>query len=414
MEGEDLYCDEDRWVRENFSVQWLRWEMHPWRTAEGAIGGIVIFTEDITQQKKDKEQLQLAASVFTNAREGIVICDPQGAILDVNEMFTKITGYSRAEVLGRNPRLLKSGRQSEEFYADMWRSLTENGQWSGEVWNKAKDGTVYPETLTINAVYDRTSKVRHYVGAVFRYFGSQGAGTATGAHGAFRCADQPAQSSPADRSSAAGYGADAPARAGAGGGVHRSGRVSLRERRPWPGCRGPSADGSSALHEAGSAGRRHHGPHRRRRICCRAAGFAENRGGDPDSWKPCWHAGPRQSRWANTAFTFRRASAWCFTPRPRKSMQTICCGRPDRRCTSRKLAGKNRYQIFDPAHDITIRTYHEDLEQIQRALAARRVCAALSAPGSHEHRSTHERRGPDSLESPHTGVVAARSVFAGD
>ena len=111
LAGEDLYCDEDRFVRPDFSIQWLRWEIHPWRAADGGIGGIVIFTEDITQQKKDKENLQLAASVFTNAREGIVICDPHGAILDVNEMFTRITGYTRAEVLGRNPRILKSGRQ---------------------------------------------------------------------------------------------------------------------------------------------------------------------------------------------------------------------------------------------------------------------------------------------------------------
>ncbi|MGB6611523.1 MAG: PAS domain S-box protein, partial [Acidobacteriaceae bacterium] len=163
LAGEDLYCDEDRFVRPDFSIQWLRWEIHPWRTGNGGIGGIVIFTEDITQQKKDKENLQLAASVFTNAREGILICDPHGSILDVNEMFTRITGYTRADVLGRNPRILKSGRQSEAFYSDLWRALGESGYWSGEIWNKAKDGRIYPETLTISAVYDRASKVQHYV-----------------------------------------------------------------------------------------------------------------------------------------------------------------------------------------------------------------------------------------------------------
>src|ERR1700733_11434906 len=126
LDGEDLYCEEDRFVRADFSIQWLRWEIHPWRTAEGSVGGILIFSEDITQRKKDKEQLQLAASVFTNASEGILICDPQGAILDVNEMFTRITGYTRAEVIGRNPRILKSGRQSDAFYSDLWRSLLEN------------------------------------------------------------------------------------------------------------------------------------------------------------------------------------------------------------------------------------------------------------------------------------------------
>jgi PAS domain S-box-containing protein len=128
LAGEELYCDEDRFVRADCSIQWQRWELHPWRTAEGSIGGILAFTEDITESRKNREQLQLAASVFTNAREGILISDPQGAILDVNDMFTQITGYSRAEVLGRNPRILKSGRQSEEFYGDMWRSLLESGR----------------------------------------------------------------------------------------------------------------------------------------------------------------------------------------------------------------------------------------------------------------------------------------------
>lgn len=163
LAGEALHRDEDRFVRADCSVQWLRWAIHPWRTSEGAIGGIVIFSEDITQQRQDKEQLQLAASVFANAREAIMICDPKGSILDVNEMFTRITGYSRAEVLRRNPRILKSGRQSNDFYSDMWRALLENGQWSGEIWNKAKDGRIYPEMLAINAVYDRMGHVQHYV-----------------------------------------------------------------------------------------------------------------------------------------------------------------------------------------------------------------------------------------------------------
>jgi diguanylate cyclase (GGDEF)-like protein/PAS domain S-box-containing protein len=164
LAGEIVHCHEDRLPRLDGSVHWLRRELHPWRTAAGAVGGILIFSEDITQQVQAREQLELAASVFTNAREGITITDPSGAILDVNQMFTQITGYSREEVIGLNPRILKSGRQSEEFYRDLWRGLRENGQWTGEVWNKAKDGRVYPEMLTINAVYDSVGKVKHYVG----------------------------------------------------------------------------------------------------------------------------------------------------------------------------------------------------------------------------------------------------------
>lgn len=163
LAGEVLPGYEDTLVRADGSIQHLRREIHPWLTSQGQIGGILIFCEDITQQKRDEEQLQLAASVFTSAREGILICDPHGSILDVNDMFTQITGYRREEVLGRNPRLLKSGRQSEEFYRDMWRGLLENGQWSGELWNKAKDGRIYAEMLTISAVTDHAGNVRHYV-----------------------------------------------------------------------------------------------------------------------------------------------------------------------------------------------------------------------------------------------------------
>jgi diguanylate cyclase (GGDEF)-like protein/PAS domain S-box-containing protein len=164
LAGETLRSEEDSFVRSDGSMRWLRRELRPWLTAEGDIGGMLLFAEEITEQRRDREQLKLAASVFTQAREGIVITDPRGTILDVNEMFTRISGYSRGEAIGRNPRMLQSGRQSAEFYRDMWRALLENGQWSGEIWNKAKDGRIYPEILTISAVYDRGGQVQHYVG----------------------------------------------------------------------------------------------------------------------------------------------------------------------------------------------------------------------------------------------------------
>ncbi|HEX4006988.1 MAG TPA: EAL domain-containing protein [Acidobacteriaceae bacterium] len=164
LAGESTLRDEDSFTRPDGSVQWVRREVLPWRASGGAIGGILLFIENITERVHSREQMRLAASVFTHAREGIAICDPQGMILDVNEMFTHITGYRRDEILGQNPRILKSGRQSEEFYGDMWRALVQNGQWSGEVWNKAKDGRIYAEMLAIHAVRDRAGQVSHYVG----------------------------------------------------------------------------------------------------------------------------------------------------------------------------------------------------------------------------------------------------------
>ncbi len=109
------------------------------------------------------EQLELAASVFTHAREGILITDAQGTILDVNKAFTHITGYGREEALGRNPRLLKSGLQEASFYRAMWRDLTEKGYWCGEMWNRRKDGEVYAEMLTISAVCNAEGQTQRYV-----------------------------------------------------------------------------------------------------------------------------------------------------------------------------------------------------------------------------------------------------------
>ncbi|MFZ3082739.1 diguanylate cyclase domain-containing protein [Rhodoferax ferrireducens] len=118
---------------------------------------------DISAHKQAEEKLQLAASVFTHALEGIMITDAQGLIIDVNQAFSRITGYERDEVLDRNPHLLSSGRQSKEFYAAMWRDLQENGCWYGEVWNRRKSGEVYAHLQNISAVRDAQGQTRQYV-----------------------------------------------------------------------------------------------------------------------------------------------------------------------------------------------------------------------------------------------------------
>ncbi|MGC1463818.1 MAG: PAS domain S-box protein [Terracidiphilus sp.] len=163
LSGEALPLVERSMQRADGSLAWIRREVIPWRTGDGDIGGIIIFSDDITRQRKNEERVRLAASVFTNAREGITITDPAGTILEVNDMFTRITGYSREEAIGNNTRLLKSGVQNEEFYDNMWRRLLEEGQWSGEIWNRNKNGEIFAETLTINAVRDASGNLLHYV-----------------------------------------------------------------------------------------------------------------------------------------------------------------------------------------------------------------------------------------------------------
>ena len=122
-----------------------------------------VFIRDITQRKLAEAKLHLAASVFGHAREGITITDAHGTIIDINETFTRITGYSREDAVGRNPRILSSGRQDKAFYKAMWNALIVQGHWAGEIWNRHKNGELYAALLTISVVHDEQGNTQQYV-----------------------------------------------------------------------------------------------------------------------------------------------------------------------------------------------------------------------------------------------------------
>ena len=131
--------------------------------ARGEDHGLLGVIVDVTVRKEAEEGNRLAASVFSHAREGITITAADGTIIDVNDAFTRITGYTREEALGKNPRIIKSNHHDAEFYAAMWRDLLEKGNWTGEIWNRRKSGELYPELLTISAVRDDQGRTMHYV-----------------------------------------------------------------------------------------------------------------------------------------------------------------------------------------------------------------------------------------------------------
>jgi len=124
---------------------------------------IHVAVRDVSMRKKAEQQQKLAANVFSHAREGILITDAQRNIIDVNVAFTRITGYARAEVLGRNPSLMRSGRHDAAFYADMWHSLTTQDYWEGEFWNRRKSGALYVQQQHISVVRDARGEVAQFV-----------------------------------------------------------------------------------------------------------------------------------------------------------------------------------------------------------------------------------------------------------
>ncbi len=133
-------------------------------TANSAICGIVLNGRDITDRKISDDKLRLTAKVFSNTLEGISITDVEGNIIDVNEAFCNISGYSREELIGKNPRILQSGKQSPAFYEAMWESIASTGHWAGELWNRKKSGEFYAEWLSISAIANEEGRITHYAG----------------------------------------------------------------------------------------------------------------------------------------------------------------------------------------------------------------------------------------------------------
>lgn len=130
------------------------------------IGGkklIQATVRDITERKKAKDELRIAAIAF-ESQEGIIVTDANGVIMRANQAFTRLTGYSTEEIVGQTPAVLNSGRHGKEFFEGMWATLKQKRQWQGEIWNRRKNGKIYAEWLNISAVTAPDGSITHYVG----------------------------------------------------------------------------------------------------------------------------------------------------------------------------------------------------------------------------------------------------------
>ncbi|QGX03482.1 putative bifunctional diguanylate cyclase/phosphodiesterase [Beggiatoa leptomitoformis] len=156
-ETTDLFQNELLDARDTLEIEVRR------RTSELAENNLKLQAE-IAERERAEAQLKLAASVFQASREGIVITDANCHIILINEAFTKLTGYTEFECLGRNPNLLKSGLHEEFFYQNMWEAIDTLGHWGGEIWNRRKNVEVFSCWLSISAVKSEGQQVTHYIG----------------------------------------------------------------------------------------------------------------------------------------------------------------------------------------------------------------------------------------------------------
>ena len=161
--GESIIDLEEKETWPDGHVTWASSTKVPLRNAEGRITGIVGISRDITERKRAEEELRKLSRIIEQAPLSVVITDLSGAIEYVNPRFCAVTGYKPEEILGQNPRMLKSGQTPPEVYHDMWTKLTHNEIWSGELRNRRKNGEIYLETAVIAPVVDASGRATHYV-----------------------------------------------------------------------------------------------------------------------------------------------------------------------------------------------------------------------------------------------------------
>ena len=158
---------ENRQISRAGQEHWMQWNITANRTPAGQVIGFTSIGRDVSEQRAAQQRLRLAASVFNSSAEGIFVTDADKRILSINPAMMAASGYSQAELIGHTPTLFRSGRHDRNFYRAMMNEVAAHGHWRGEIWNRRKNGEVYPEWLTITAVKDAEGVVVNYIGSFF-------------------------------------------------------------------------------------------------------------------------------------------------------------------------------------------------------------------------------------------------------
>ena len=158
----DLPADIEYSIMAGGEPHLLRWHLTLIRDFAGKPHILAMMGTDITQWRAIGDQSRLVSQMFENSAEAMMITDHDNNIVSVNPAFTRLTGFSSQEVIGRNARVLQSGLHGPEFYATMWREINSKGHWQGDIWGRHKDGDCYPKFLAITAIRNAASEVSHY------------------------------------------------------------------------------------------------------------------------------------------------------------------------------------------------------------------------------------------------------------
>ncbi|HEY0846585.1 MAG TPA: diguanylate cyclase [Noviherbaspirillum sp.] len=151
----------------NGDTRFVLWHAIVLHEYTGKVRCTILIGDDLTEAHRAEEKLKLTASVFESTNQAILVTDARTTIIAVNQAFTDLTGYSREEAIGQSPRLLKSGRHDQAFYEQMWKSIQDTGHWRGDVWDRRKDGSVYPKFLSISAIKNERGETTNYAGIFY-------------------------------------------------------------------------------------------------------------------------------------------------------------------------------------------------------------------------------------------------------
>ena len=159
----DTYQLEKRYLHKSGRPVWVKLTVSTIFDTQGIPNIYIGQVEDITIKRQAEENLRLAAKVFNCSNEAMMVTDQQNKIVTVNNAFSKLTGYTLADVIGQSPSILGSGKHDRSFYENFWKQLNVNGCWEGDIWNRKKTGEIFVERLSINTVFDNAGRIQNYV-----------------------------------------------------------------------------------------------------------------------------------------------------------------------------------------------------------------------------------------------------------